>query len=211
MGVKKIISVFIMFLIMVAVAYCEENDNFTHISIIEIPEFAKTTKCPSSIRDQFNEIQEDLKSFQKANIKMTIERYVRKNEKSWKSGDRISYAYVNTRKTKHGFSYIQYILGKKGKIFLFDSTGKLKEYCEGDIEKVLPEGSGKFTINGTGAKIQFFANGFPASYQTVVKNRLYGRQIEWNDKGEVVSDVDLDIPQEWKDAPKKIDPNKSEQ
>jgi hypothetical protein len=36
-----------------------------------------------------------------------------------------------------------------------------------------------------------------------VNNRLYGRQIEWNNKGELIYDIDLDIPKEWKNAPKK--------
>jgi hypothetical protein len=55
-----------------------------------------------------------------------------------------------------------------------------------------------------GVEVLFHSNGFPSKYRTHVKyNRLYGHQIEWNNKGEVVSDVDLDIPKEWKDAPKK--------
>jgi hypothetical protein len=55
-----------------------------------------------------------------------------------------------------------------------------------------------------GVEVLFHKNGFPSNYRTHARHdRLYGRQIEWNDKGEVVSDVDLDIPKEWKDAPKK--------
>jgi hypothetical protein len=55
-----------------------------------------------------------------------------------------------------------------------------------------------------GVEIFFHGNGFPSKYCTHVKrNRLFGRQIEWNDKGEVISDVDLDIPKPWADAPKK--------
>jgi hypothetical protein len=64
-----------------------------------------------------------------------------------------------------------------------------------------------FYMLDKGVEITFHPNGYPASYHTVISNRLYGRQIEWNDKGEIVSDVDLDIPKEWKDAPKE---NKSQ-
>ncbi|MDR3232686.1 MAG: hypothetical protein LBT46_03300, partial [Planctomycetaceae bacterium] len=54
-----------------------------------------------------------------------------------------------------------------------------------------------------GIEITFHPTGYPANYRTIVKGRLFGRQIEWNDKGEVISDVDLDIPKPWADAPKK--------
>ncbi|MDR1477848.1 MAG: hypothetical protein LBJ00_02790 [Planctomycetaceae bacterium] len=60
-------------------------------------------------------------------------------------------------------------------------------------------------IDGSGVEVMFHSTGYPATYKTIVKNRLFGRQIEWNDKGEVVSDIELDIPKEWKDAPKKIE------
>jgi hypothetical protein len=60
-------------------------------------------------------------------------------------------------------------------------------------------------IDGNGTEVKFHPTGYPASYKTIVKNRLFGRQIEWNDKGEVISDVDLDIPKPWADAPKKDD------
>jgi hypothetical protein len=59
-------------------------------------------------------------------------------------------------------------------------------------------------VTEKGVEILFHKNGFPSKYRTHVKqDRLFGRQIEWNDKGEVVSDVDLDIPKPWADAPKK--------
>jgi hypothetical protein len=60
-----------------------------------------------------------------------------------------------------------------------------------------------FYVLEKGIEVTFHSNGYPANYRTVVNNRLYGRQIEWNDKGELISDVDLDIPKEWKDAPKR--------
>jgi hypothetical protein len=58
-----------------------------------------------------------------------------------------------------------------------------------------------------GVEVKFHPNGYPASYRTVVNDRLFGRQIEWNDKGEVLSDVDLDIPKVWKNAPKTNETN----
>ncbi|MDR2346385.1 MAG: hypothetical protein LBE18_09990 [Planctomycetaceae bacterium] len=58
-----------------------------------------------------------------------------------------------------------------------------------------------------GIEVEFHISGYPASYRSIVGDRLYGRQIEWNDKGEVISDIDLDIPKEWKNTPKKTDDN----
>lgn len=57
-----------------------------------------------------------------------------------------------------------------------------------------------------GIEVTFHPNGYPSTYRTIVRDRLYGKQIEWNDKGEVILDVDLDIPKEWKDAHKKVEP-----
>jgi hypothetical protein len=61
-----------------------------------------------------------------------------------------------------------------------------------------------------GVEIFFHSNGFPSKYRTHVKHdRLLGRQIEWNDKGEVISDIDLDIPKPWIDAPKNVENSQS--
>jgi len=76
---------------------------------------------------------------------------------------------------------------------------------EGNFQDVLPRykvGYPKYTINGDGIEVKFHSTGYPARYQTVVNNRLFGRQIEWTEQGEVLSDVDLNIPQPWPDAPK---------
>jgi hypothetical protein len=59
------------------------------------------------------------------------------------------------------------------------------------------------SLDGKGIEVKFHSTCYPATYKTIVKNRLFGRQIEWNDKGEVISDVDLDIPKPWADTPKK--------
>jgi hypothetical protein len=67
---------------------------------------------------------------------------------------------------------------------------------------------GVFSTISRGVEVTFHPNGYPAHYRTIIRNRLFGRQIEWNDKGEVVSDVDLDIPKTWADASK--EPQKDE-
>jgi antitoxin component YwqK of YwqJK toxin-antitoxin module len=101
--------------------------------------------------------------------------------------------------------------------FLSFKNDNLHIYAEGDIplkitnyyDATIKDNTklNNLSIDGKGIEIKFHPNGFPASYKSIVKNRLYGRQIEWDDKGEIVSDVDLDIPKEWKDAPKE---NKSQ-
>ncbi len=102
----------------------------------------------------------------------------------------------------------------------FNHKGNVKAYREGKmkvISHLMDKDTADFEadlLNGfiafdlrlkieQGIEIQYYPNGIPLSYKTFVKqNRLFGRQIEWNDKGEVVSDVDLDIPIPWPDAPK---------
>ncbi|MDR1382246.1 MAG: hypothetical protein LBJ67_00145 [Planctomycetaceae bacterium] len=84
-------------------------------------------------------------------------------------------------------------------------------YAEGDISSILllrhsEKEINSFTsqktisIDGNGIEVRFHPTGYPATYKTIVKNRLFGRQIEWNDKGEVISDIDLDIPKPWTDV-----------
>jgi hypothetical protein len=107
------------------------------------------------------------------------------------------------------FSYYGYFLSFK--------NDNLHIYAEGDIpiettnyyDATIKDNTklDNLSIDGKGIEIKFHPNGFPASYKSIVQNRLYGRQIEWDDKGEIVSDVELDIPQKWKDAPKE---NKSQ-
>ncbi|MDR3181936.1 MAG: hypothetical protein LBT89_03290 [Planctomycetaceae bacterium] len=91
-----------------------------------------------------------------------------------------------------------------------DKNGKIFEKFSSDeqsiIEKEVKEYSycvEKFVPCGNGIEVKFHSTGYPASYKTIVKNRLFGRQIEWNEKGEVISDIDIDIPKPWADAPQK--------
>jgi hypothetical protein len=115
------------------------------------------------------------------------------------STDFISFVAIECSKNAHDF----------GCFFVFNEQLQLQKYVEGDI---------KFDENQTGSEIAktafipdkgssteiyFHPSGYPSSYHTIVKGRLFGRQIEWNDKGEVISDVDLDIPKPWADVPKK--------
>jgi hypothetical protein len=97
--------------------------------------------------------------------------------------------------------------------YLSFKNNKLRIYAEGDLSDAVMgyyDANAKdntkrdnLSIDGKGIEVKFYSNGVPASYKSIVRNRLYGRQIGWNEKGEVISDVDLDIPKEWKDAPKK--------
>ncbi|MDR2641665.1 MAG: hypothetical protein LBC74_02605 [Planctomycetaceae bacterium] len=103
----------------------------------------------------------------------------------------------------------------------FNRSGQIEYYIEGNLNReniFMPDNGNSFDVNTISItpdlfaiEIKYHPTGYPASYKSITKNRLYGRQIEWNDKGEVVSDVDLDIPKEWKDAPKNIEPEKSDQ
>jgi hypothetical protein len=113
---------------------------------------------------------------------------------------------------------------RRGYYLSLDNKGRIIAYAEGVIDGVKNEKQlDKFyeerdgdrpsfqcgffrTLLGKGIEIEFHPNGYPSTYRTIVRDRLYGKQLEWNDKGEVILDVDLDIPKEWKDAPKKVEP-----
>jgi hypothetical protein len=102
--------------------------------------------------------------------------------------------------------------------YLSFKNNKLRIYAEGNLPIAFTkyyDATAKdntkidnLSIDGNGIEIKFHSNGYPESYHKIVRNRLYGRQFEWNNKGEVVSDVDLDIPKEWKDSPIKTDKTK---
>ena len=100
--------------------------------------------------------------------------------------------------------------GNFGRSLTLDDEGRIARCQIGWIEVVEEEIDHqtvgcpipKYRINGNGVEIRFHPTGYPACYKTIVRNRLFGRQLEWNEKGELLSDVDLDIPQPWPDAPK---------
>jgi hypothetical protein len=119
---------------------------------------------------------------------------------------------------------INFKTGITGYNLSIDENGKITAYSEGSFTNLEERKFEKFYKNQEksrqyywymhncfyvlrkGVEIKFHPNGYPSTYNTIVNNRLYGRQIEWNDKGEIISDVDLDIPKELgKDTPKKLD------
>ena len=100
-----------------------------------------------------------------------------------------------------------------GFFLVFDEQLRLQRYVEGEVEFDYNSSgynvnkTAKLSDNGSGFEITFHASGYPATYKSIVKKRLFGRQIEWNDKGEMITDIDQDIPKELKDVPKKIESN----
>jgi hypothetical protein len=95
-----------------------------------------------------------------------------------------------------------------GFFLVFDDQLRFQRYVKGEVEFDYNSSghnvgkTAKVPDNGSGIEIIFHKNGYPATYRSIVKKRLFGRQIEWNDKGEVMSDIDLDIPKELEEAPK---------
>jgi hypothetical protein len=113
--------------------------------------------------------------------------------------------------------YFNGIGGDNGYVFEYDEKNRLRSYICGvhtpidDLGQIRtfpspsPTRDGpypRYAINGDGIEVKFHSTGYPASYKTIVRNRLFGRQIEWDEKGNVISDVDLDIPMPWADVPK---------
>lgn len=129
----------------------------------------------------------------------------------------------NQLKTIHGFTRESQVqidnessVGSGNAFFIqFNRTGKIESYIEGDIQigtidrekngNSFDESTIAVTSYKNSIRLVFSESGLPQKYQTIVKDRLFGRQIEWNDKGEVISDVDLDIPKPWLDAPKALE------
>jgi hypothetical protein len=89
----------------------------------------------------------------------------------------------------------------QGYAYANNSDGLPILYIEGHINSP-DKFNGIPSLDEKGIIVTFHSTGYPASYKTIARNRLFGRQIEWNDKGEVISDIDLDIPKPWADAPK---------
>jgi hypothetical protein len=103
-----------------------------------------------------------------------------------------------------------------GYFMMFDEHSRLQKYVEGEITFNLNQRgyevakSAKLFLRdrifeknrkASGIEITFHPTGYPASYKTIVKGNLFGRQAEWNDKGEVIFDEDYDIPKLRNDLP----------
>ncbi|MDR1478275.1 MAG: hypothetical protein LBJ00_04970 [Planctomycetaceae bacterium] len=100
--------------------------------------------------------------------------------------------------------------GKSGSYLTFDSEGSVREYVEGNLIEIDPivwdwsklyRNYRRFVIDGTGTEVKIHPNGFLSSYRKFVKNRLFGRQITWNDKGEVITDENIEVPKNRLDKP----------
>ncbi|MDR3267239.1 MAG: hypothetical protein LBT24_06700 [Tannerella sp.] len=122
-------------------------------------------------------------------------------------GDEIGYNLDYAPDGKLAFYYEGFL---EHQMYMSDKNGKMLLSFSSEEQSVLEKEAKeysyfveKFVPCGNGIEVKFHPTGYPASYKTIVKNRLFGRQIAWNDKGEVISDVDLDIPKPWTDAPKK--------
>lgn len=91
----------------------------------------------------------------------------------------------------------------------YDEKNRLIAYIYGEMSKIKSDKTevalSQYVLDGDGIEIKFHLTGYPASYKTIVNNCLQGGQIEWNENGEVISNVNLDTPQPWSDAPKKTD------
>jgi antitoxin component YwqK of YwqJK toxin-antitoxin module len=96
-----------------------------------------------------------------------------------------------------------------GYFMVFDEYARLVKYVEGEItfdqnltgydvaksaKLFLEDMFSETNRRPSGLEITFHPSGYPASYKTIVKNRLFGRQIEWDEMGNVLSDIDQDIP-----------------
>ncbi|MDR2643025.1 MAG: hypothetical protein LBC74_09545 [Planctomycetaceae bacterium] len=87
-----------------------------------------------------------------------------------------------------------------GCFLVFDDQSRLQRYAEGEI-KFDYNSSGhevaktaRVSDTGIGVEITFHKNGYPSEYKSIVKNRRFGRQIKWDENGNLISDIDQDIP-----------------
>lgn len=96
-----------------------------------------------------------------------------------------------------------------GTYMMFDDKSHAKLWLAGDLRDIDSDFDRKstdplkvhYSIDGDGVEIHFHPTGFPKSYRTIIKNRLFGRQIEWDETGKVISNVDLEFPKKWNEAP----------
>jgi hypothetical protein len=81
--------------------------------------------------------------------------------------------------------------------------GDLRNLDDWNLRKLSDPLKVQHGVDGDGVEIYFHPTVFLKSYRTIIKNRLFGRQTEWDEKGKVISNVDLDFPQKWNNAPKR--------
>ncbi|MDR0338442.1 MAG: hypothetical protein LBI18_15315 [Planctomycetaceae bacterium] len=83
----------------------------------------------------------------------------------------------------------------------YDEKNRLVTYIIGEMQEIQTIKNETVTsrsvLDGDGIEIKFHSTGYPASYKTIVKNSLLGHQIEWNENGEVISNVNFDTPKPW--------------
>ena len=99
-----------------------------------------------------------------------------------------------------------------GYFMVFDEYSRLVKYVEGEInfdqnltghevaksaKLFLRDLPGEQNRQPSGLEIIFHATGYPASYKTIVKGELIGRQIEWDENGNVLSDDDIPPPPDF--------------
>jgi hypothetical protein len=91
----------------------------------------------------------------------------------------------------------------------YDEKNRLLIYIIGEMQEIKTTKNETVTsrsvLDGDGIEVKFHLTGYPASYKTIVKNCLLGYQIEWNEDGEIISNVNLDTPKPWLDAPKNVE------
>jgi hypothetical protein len=123
------------------------------------------------------------------------------------SGNKV--AFVGVERAENFLQDIGYFM-------VFDEYSRLQKYVEGEVvfnqnltgyevaksaKLFLRDIGNERNRKASGVEITFHSTGYPASYKTIVKGNLFGRQAEWNDQGEVIFDEDYDIPKPQKDTP----------
>ncbi|MDR1924078.1 MAG: hypothetical protein LBQ66_06860 [Planctomycetaceae bacterium] len=109
---------------------------------------------------------------------------------------------------------------QQGYFLSIDEDGKILAYAEGVVDEGEVRSFENYYNNtnksrnffwhpplvfapiSKGIEVTFHSNGHPATYRTIEQNHLRGRQIEWNDKGNIISNVNLDTPKPLPDTEK---------
>lgn len=112
-----------------------------------------------------------------------------------------------------------------GYFIVFDEYFRLTQYVEGEIEfdknltghevaksakLFLRELPFEEDRRPSGLEVTFHSSGYPASYKTIVRSEFIGRQIEWDENGNVISDIDTSPPPSLALEAAIIDPSNEE-